>query len=62
MSEGKGSVGRPRLRWEDNIEMNLKNTYYKGMGCIAVAHDRGQWLDVVSTESTFGFQKRRRIF
>jgi hypothetical protein len=22
--EGKGSIGRPRHRWEDNITMNLK--------------------------------------
>jgi hypothetical protein len=33
--EGKKPLERPRLRWEDNIRMDLKE-----MGCIPLAQDR----------------------
>ena len=41
--ENKIPLGRPRLRWEDNIKMDLRE-----MGCdprdwIALAEDRDQW-------------------
>jgi len=28
--EEKGSLGRPRRRWEDNIRMDLKETGWEG--------------------------------
>ena len=34
--EGKRPLGRPRLRWEDNIKMDLKE-----VGC-----DHGEWIDL----------------
>ena len=34
--EGKRPLGWPRLRWEDNIEMDLRE-----MGC-----DAGDWIDL----------------
>jgi len=40
--EGKRPLGRPRLRWEDNIKMDLQEM---GCGCmdwIDVAQDRGR--------------------
>ena len=45
--EGKRPLGRPRRRWEDNIEMDLRE-----MGCnpgewIDLAEDRDQWLAYV---------------
>jgi len=30
--EGKRPLGRPRLRWEDNIEMDLQEVGYVGHG------------------------------
>jgi hypothetical protein len=29
--EGKTSLGRPGLRWEDNIKMDLKEVGWRGM-------------------------------
>ena len=34
--EGKSSLGKPRLRWDDNIKMALQ----KGMGQINLAENR----------------------
>ena len=34
--EGKRPLGRPRLRWEDNIKMDLRE-----VGC-----DPGEWIDL----------------
>ena len=46
--EGKRPLGRPRLRWVDNIRMALQ-----GMGCgymdwIGLAQDRDRWRMLVS--------------
>jgi hypothetical protein len=35
--------GRPRRRWEDNINMNLKDIGCDDMDWIAVAQDRIHW-------------------
>jgi len=35
--EGKRQIGRPRHRWEDNIEVNLKEIVWVGMEWIEVA-------------------------
>jgi hypothetical protein len=46
--EGKRSLGRPRLRWEDNIRMDLQEV---GRGCedwIGLAQDRDRWWALVS--------------
>jgi len=29
--EGKRPLGRPRIRWEDNIKMDLKEVEFEGM-------------------------------
>ena len=47
--EGKRPLGRPRLRWEDNIKMDLKEV---GRGCgdwMELAQDRDRWRALVST-------------
>jgi hypothetical protein len=47
--EGKRPVGRPRRRWEDNINMALQVV---GCGCvdwIELALDRDSWRAVVNT-------------
>ena len=42
-SEGKRSVGRPRLRWEDNIEMDLREVGCDAGDWITLAEGRDQW-------------------
>jgi hypothetical protein len=37
---GKRPVGRPRLRWMDNVKMDLRETEWGGMGWIDLAEDR----------------------
>ena len=52
--EGKRPLGRPRLRWEDNIKMDLEEV---GRGCgdwMELAQDRDRWRALVRTEMNFG--------
>ena len=35
--KGKRPMGRPRLRWKDNIEMDLQEVRYGGMDCMNTA-------------------------
>jgi hypothetical protein len=39
--EGKGPVGRTRLRWEDNIRMDLRETGWKDVDWTHLVQDRG---------------------
>jgi hypothetical protein len=39
-SEGKRPLGRPRLRWEDNIKMDLRTIGIDGENWIRLAQDR----------------------
>ena len=51
--EGKRQLGRPRLRWEDNIKMDLEEV---GRGCgdwMELAQDRDRWWSLVSTVMNF---------
>jgi hypothetical protein len=41
-SEGNRLLGRPRLGWEDNIKMDLKEIVWGGMDWIHLAEDRDQ--------------------
>jgi hypothetical protein len=45
--EGKGSLGRPRHRWEDIIKMDLQGVGW-GMDWIDLAQDRDRWRTVVN--------------
>jgi hypothetical protein len=38
--EGKRPLGRPRRRWVDNIEMNLREIGWDGMDWIDLAQNR----------------------
>jgi hypothetical protein len=42
--EGKGSLGRPRRRWEDNIGMDLQGR----VDWIELAQDRDRWRALVN--------------
>jgi hypothetical protein len=56
--EGKRPLGRPRLRWEDNIKMDLREIGIDGANWIQLAQDRVQWWVFVNTVITFGFRKK----
>jgi hypothetical protein len=47
--EGKRPLGRPKLWWEDNIKMDLREIGIDGANCIRLAQDRVQWRAFVNT-------------
>ena len=47
--EGKRPLGRPRLRWEDNIKMDLLEVGGVCGDWIELAQDRDRWRALVST-------------
>jgi hypothetical protein len=46
--EGKTPMGRPWLRWEDNIKMDLQEVGYGGLDWIELAQDRNRWRGLVN--------------
>jgi len=46
--EGKRPLGRPRHRWEDNIEMDLHEVGCGGTEWVELAHDRDRWRALVN--------------
>ena len=52
--EGKRPLGRPRRRWEDNINMELHKVECGGMDWIELARDRDRWLALVKAIMNFG--------
>jgi hypothetical protein len=51
--EAKGSLGRPRRRWEDNIIMDLREIGWGGLDWIDLAQDRDQWRTIVNMAMNF---------
>jgi len=47
--EGKRPLGRPRLRWEDNIKMNLQEVGGAFGDWVLLAQDRDSWRALMST-------------
>jgi hypothetical protein len=47
--EGKRSLGRPKRRWVDNINMDLREIGWDGRVWIELAQDRDQWRALVNT-------------
>jgi hypothetical protein len=47
--EGKRPLGRPRLRWVDNIKMDRGEIGWSGVDWIELAQDRDQWRALVNT-------------
>ena len=46
--EGKRPLGRSRLRWEDNIKMDLQEVGCGGKDWIELAQDRDRWRAFVN--------------
>ena len=46
--EGERPLGRPRRRWEDNIQMDLQEVGCWGMDWIELPQDRGRWRALVT--------------
>jgi hypothetical protein len=51
--EGKRPLGRPRRRWVDNIEINLREIGLSGMDWIYLAQDSDQWRALVNRVMNF---------
>jgi hypothetical protein len=47
--EGKRPLGRPKLKWVDNIKMDLREIGGRGMDWIDLAQDRDQWRALENT-------------
>ena len=46
--EGKSPLGRPRCRWEDNVNMDLQDVGRGGMDWIDLARDMDRWRALVN--------------
>jgi hypothetical protein len=46
--EGKGPLGRPRRRWDDNTRMDICEMGREIMDFIHLDQDKGQWRAVVN--------------
>jgi hypothetical protein len=51
--EGKRPLGRPRLRWEENIKMDLQEVGGGRGDWMELAQDRDGWRALVSTVRDF---------
>ena len=51
--EGKSSLGRPRLRWDDNIKMDLQEVGGDRGDWMELALDRNGWRSLVGTVRNF---------
>jgi hypothetical protein len=47
-AEGRRPLGRPRRRWVDNIEMDLREIGWDGGDWIDLAQDMDQWRALVN--------------
>jgi len=45
---GKRSLGRPKRRWDDNINVDLQEVRCRGMDWIELAQDRDRWRTLMN--------------
>ena len=60
--EGKRPLGRPRLRWEDNIKIDLQEVGGSCGDWMDLAQDRNRWRALVGTVRNLRVPKMRGIF
>jgi hypothetical protein len=60
--EGKRPLGRPRLRWEDNIKLQLQEVGCGGMDWIELAQGRDRWRAFVNAVMNLRVHKMRGIY
>jgi hypothetical protein len=51
--EGKRPLGRPRRRWEDNINIDFQEVGVGGRDWMELAQDRDRWRALVGTVRNF---------
>ena len=59
--EGRRPLGRPRLRWEDNVKTDLQEVGGGFGNWMELAQDRDRWWALVSTVMNFWVPKMRGI-
>jgi len=59
--EGERPLGRPRRRWEDNINIDLQEVEGGCEDWMELAQDRDRWRALVSTVMNFRVPKMRGI-
>jgi len=52
--EGKRPLGRPRLKWEDNVKMDLQEVGYGGMDWMELVQDMDRWRALVNAVMNLG--------
>jgi hypothetical protein len=52
--KGKRPLRKPRRRWEDNIEMGLRDIGWGGKVWINLVQDRDQWRTLVKNSIFWG--------
>jgi hypothetical protein len=60
--EGRIPLGRPRRKWVNNINVNLREIGWDNMDWIDLARDRDQCRALVNTEMNFWFHKILRSY
>jgi hypothetical protein len=60
-TDGKRPLARPRLRWDDNIKMDLQEIICGGMDWIELAQDRDRWRALVNAVMNLRLHKMRGI-
>jgi hypothetical protein len=55
---GKRPVGRPSLRWEDNIRMELKELQLEGVDWMHLAQDKDKWRTLVNMKMNLRVTKK----
>jgi hypothetical protein len=48
-AEGKRPLGRPKCKWVDNIQIDLREIGLGGVDWIDLAQDRNHWRTLVNT-------------
>ena len=60
-TEGNKALARPRLRWEDNVKMDLQEVGSEGMDWKDLVQDRDRWRILVNVVMKLLFHKVRGI-